>query len=89
MTTPSKYDSAWTDAMLNMADVWEVYPSTTSYRGLLQGPDGPVPHDFVDVPCVRCHACDYPLLGDDTPMKAQHMVQFHGYRMDGRKESEQ
>lgn len=83
-------DLGWTDTMLDHAAGLAVYPSTFRWRGPKRWPDGSISlNQQQEQEGWRCADCDCRVFDDTVEHKAQHLVIFHGYRMDGRHESEQ
>lgn len=69
----------YSEALLAVAEKWPVYPSTLTDT---EGNSWPV---------IRCGECKNAILHDpdETRGRAYHLIQAHGYRMDGRNERDQ
>lgn len=84
--TPTR-DDGWADSLLSLAESWPTYESTTTY-GPVRDASG-TDLGIIERPCVRCLDCECVIPGQTREYRAQHLVLYHGYRMDGRKENEQ
>lgn len=76
----------WTDEMMRLAETWPVYRSTSTYGPVQDVLGRVIPAVTLDV--VRCVDCDCVIPVGETPHRAQHLVLYHGYRMDGRREGD-
>lgn len=84
--TPTR-DDGWADSLLSLAESWPTEQSTTSY-----GPVRSATGDDLGIvtrDCIRCLDCGCVIPGEGSAFTAQHLVLYHGYRMDGRKEIDQ
>lgn len=81
----------WSEQLLALAEHWPVEPAIFKWRGpeLLPG-GGYQLTEFVQQG-FRCAdpKCRCRIEQDDTPHKAQHLVLYHGYRMDGRRDPQE
>lgn len=82
-------DLGWTPAMLDFAAHWPVEPAAFHWRGPKMQPDGTMAIEDQQSEGYRCTECGCRIFDDTPSHKAQHLVMYHGYRMDGRHESDQ
>lgn len=63
------------ESLRDLAASWPTYSSTARQSNW--------PADRPDAPCVRCGKCDEVIYETELGV-AGHLLQSHGYRMDGR-----
>lgn len=78
--------------MYDLADVWETYADVTTRPRSLTDELGPGPDRIV--PITRCRPCGEEIFatgedGVDPSDVIRHLLNSHGYRMDGRRFDDQ